>query len=530
MDTSTSELAPAKILVVDDEHLVALDLQQRLRRMGHSPVVVYSSEQAIENATSAHFDLVLMDIKLKGAVDGIDAAGTIRSKVDVPIIYVTAYADNHTVERARKTEPYGYVLKPFDERELKAAIEIALVRHDSDIRRREQEQLLKFLADASVRLAESLDYRTVARGAADLIVPRYADWCLIHLKPSDDTTPSFKYSRPDGDAGTERIFGDGPLLEAVERDGQLEMRRDITETELLSGELGIEPPAWLHELGTCSLLCMPLVARNQVLGALALISGQSRPRYGGEDVAFVGDLCQRLAMALDNALLYRKAERAIRIRDDVLAIVSHDLRTPLGTVLMQAEALGEQPELRKFAGAIARSAHRMNRLIGDLLDVSAINAGQLTLDIRTHCAADLVREIADVFRSQASTRGIALAETFPDDSVKVRCDRDRVLQVLSNLISNALEFTPKDGAIDVSAERRGSHVRFEVRDTGRGIAPDEIPHLFDRFWRGHARREGAGLGLYIAKGIVAAHGGMLEVASELGVGSRFFFSLPGATG
>jgi CheY-like chemotaxis protein len=129
----------ARILVVEDEHLVALDIQLRLERMGHTPVVVYSGEDAIDKAADTDFDLVLMDVKLKGALDGIDTARKLRATYDLPIIYLTAYADNHTLSRARTTEPYGYVLKPFQERELKAAIDMALQRHGTDKLRGEEQ-------------------------------------------------------------------------------------------------------------------------------------------------------------------------------------------------------------------------------------------------------------------------------------------------------------------------------------------------------------------------------------------------------
>jgi signal transduction histidine kinase len=212
------------------------------------------------------------------------------------------------------------------------------------------------------------------------------------------------------------------------------------------------------------------------------------------------------------------------MRDDVLAIVSHDLRTPLSTILMQAEALAEDPEVQEVGRAISRSAERMNRLIGDLVDASAINAGRFTLDRGTHRVDELVKEAVEPFRSLADLRGISLEVAA--ERLLVSCDHDRILQVLSNLIDNALRFTPRKGRVIVSARTEDSHVRFMVQDTGRGIALDALPHLFDRFWRLRSRRDGAGLGLFIAKGIITAHGSSLGVDTTLGVGSKFFFDLP----
>jgi signal transduction histidine kinase len=527
-----TSLAPsARVLVVEDEHLVALDILKVLARMGHLSVVAYSGEEAVERGTATPFDLVLMDVKLKGRMDGIEAARILRAARDVPIIYLTAYADDGTLERAQVTEPYGYVVKPFNERELTAAISMTLQRHALEKLRAEQQRLRQFLGDASARMAESLDYQVVARGAADLIVPRYADWCLVHLEESEHEIPSFTCTRPRGaDDGETSAAVTAHLIESVERDMQSQLLTEITDAMLLQ-HLGPHHFAVVRELGPHSLLCVPLVARGKRLGALVLVAGNSRAPYGAAELGFIEDFADRLGMALDNALLYRKAERAIHVRDDVLAIVSHDLRSPLGAIILRASTIATRPEMTKTADWIVRSAQQMNRLIDDLLDASAINAngGKLALDVDIHSAADLVHDAMEMFRLHAEASGIALIDESPDRSIRVTCDHDRIIQVLSNLIGNALKFTPERGRITVTAELHGSEVRFEVRDTGCGIQQDEIPHLFDRFWRARHRRGGAGLGLFIANGIIASHGGVLGVESTPGAGTTFFFSLPASS-
>jgi signal transduction histidine kinase len=314
------------------------------------------------------------------------------------------------------------------------------------------------------------------------------------------------------------------LIESVQRNARPEMLTQVSDIAELRDALGSQHLDVLRELGARSLVCVPLVARGQVLGALALVAGRNRPRYAGNDLAFAEDFGHRLAMALDNALLYRKAERAIGMRDDVLAIVSHDLRTPLGNIVLQAEAMAADPAMHKPAMVITHAAQRMNRLIGDLLDASAINAGHLTLDCHEYAAGEILREALDMFRSHAEARSLTLIEEI-DDAVRVSCDRDRIVQVLTNLIGNAVKFTPRGGTVTVVVAHAAPHVRFEVGDTGRGIPEDQLPHLFDRFWRAHAHRTGAGLGLFIARGIVAAHGSTLDVDTKVGAGARFFFSL-----
>jgi signal transduction histidine kinase len=493
--------------------------------MGFIPVVCFTGGDAILKAAEEHFDLILMDIKLKGSMDGIEAAHSIHAIQDIPIIYLTAYADATTVERARQTEPYGYVLKPFNDRELKATIEIALQRHMSERVRDEQRQLQLFLSQASARLAESLDYQTVASAIADLLVPRYADWCLIHLRETEDLIPSFTYVRPSATHVGE-LGADARVLVEIEHQKQAQVLSRLDRPEDARDVVGSAYVDALRDVGAKSLLCVPLVTRKEVLGSLCLVGGHERQPYMSHDLAMVEDVAHRLAMALDNALLYRRAERAIRIRDDVLAIVSHDLRSPLATVMLRAQTVVRHPDLAHIGQAILRSARRMNRLIGDLLDASAINAGKLTLDVREHDAADIVHEACEMFRSSSEQRGIELIEEQATESRRVRCDRDRVLQVLTNLLSNALKYTRQGGKVTLSAKRTDDQLRVEVRDTGIGIAPDQIPHLFDRFWQARGRHDGAGLGLYIARGIVVAHGTELAVDSSVGVGSAFSFALP----
>ena len=225
------------------------------------------------------------------------------------------------------------------------------------------------------------------------------------------------------------------------------------------------------------------------------------------------------------------AERAARARDEVLAIVSHDLRSPLNLVLtsssflLDVEAL--EPQVRDQLELVRRAARRMNRLIGDLLDVSRVEAGLLAMERRPERVEPLVREACRLHEHPARAKGIEVRCDLGDDLPSVRADRDRVLQVFGNLLGNALKFSPEGGTITVRAERDGDGVRFSVTDAGPGIAAGDLPHVFDRFWQARRSRDGsAGLGLAIARGIVTAHGGELWVESELGRGSTFFFTLP----
>lgn len=226
------------------------------------------------------------------------------------------------------------------------------------------------------------------------------------------------------------------------------------------------------------------------------------------------------------------AELAVRTRDDVLAVVSHDLRNPLSVIEMCAATLSEKlspddEDARYLVTTIENSTEWMNRLIEDLLDVARMEAGRLTLDRQRHdlllVLSDAMVRVEPLIREKA----IILREDLPEHLPRAHVDARRVIQVLENLVSNAVKHTAAGGEIRLSAESSAGEVRIAVRDTGSGIPAENLPYLFDRFWQARgARRGGAGLGLAIAKGIVDAHGGRMWVESEVGVGSTFAFSIP----
>ena len=224
---------------------------------------------------------------------------------------------------------------------------------------------------------------------------------------------------------------------------------------------------------------------------------------------------------------------AVRARDEVLAVVSHDLRSPIATIVAAVELLSDVPmpleKLGENLEIIGRAAQRSNKLIQDLLDVATIEAGRLS--VRTHAVdlAQLVEELGSQMRLGADVEGIDLTVSIPAELSLVEADRDRIHQVMSNLIGNALKFTPSGGQVTVTAEGTPGGVSVTVSDTGPGIEPEMKQHLFDRFWRGHTTNlRGAGLGLAIVKGILEAHGTGVDVETELGRGSAFSFTLPTA--
>jgi signal transduction histidine kinase len=228
--------------------------------------------------------------------------------------------------------------------------------------------------------------------------------------------------------------------------------------------------------------------------------------------------------------LYGEAREVIDAREEVLRIVAHDLRNPLNTVAMTTQLLldvasTEQQRIERLT-VVQRAEQRMNRLINDLLSVSIIETGRLTIDPRPVSIAAMLSEAMEMLRPIAAEKGIHLEVSTATRLPDVLADTTRILQVLSNLIGNAIKFTPSGGRVTISAIRQGSKVRFDIADTGPGIAPEQLAHIFGRFWQANrADTRGIGLGLSIAKGIVEAHGDELRVTSTVGVGSTFSFAL-----
>ncbi len=248
------------------------------------------------------------------------------------------------------------------------------------------------------------------------------------------------------------------------------------------------------------------------------------------------DVTNQRRVELDNVRLMGEAQEALRAREDLLAIVSHDLRNPLGVVLASTALLlksnlptEKNERARRQVEAIQRAGNRMNRLIRDLLDFASIQAGRLSVSLRPQDVAAMVSEVLEVTEPLAAEKSLKLvSEVAPE--LAIRCDHDRVIQLFSNLVGNAVKFTPDGGTITVRAEREADTVRFAVADTGPGISADELPHVFDRYYQAQRKnRDGIGLGLSIARGIVEAHGGRIWVESqdaEPGKGSTFYFTLP----
>jgi signal transduction histidine kinase len=407
----------------------------------------------------------------------------------------------------------------------------------------------RFLAEASAVLDRSLEYEETLTNVVRLVVPRIADYAIIALL-ADDGSLTWGYSAH-CDPAKEALVGrlrayqphltteNHPTAEAL-RSGETQVIDVVDDEFLRSVARDGTHLALLRQLAPTSVIILPLAARGRILGSLLLATTRdSDRRYTDRDVAIANEVGRRVALAVDHALLFRAAEHAARARAEMVAVVSHDLKNPLATIQMAVSFLLEDlvPDdaahklEREQLHAIHRSAERMYRLIHDLLDVAAIEAGQLAVAQSPLPVDVLVADALELLRPLAAAKRITLTADVPPGIPPAAADRDRVLQVFSNLGGNAIKFTPEDGRVEIRSEVRDAVVEFAVRDTGPGIASEDLPHVFDRFWQARkGARAGVGLGLAIAKGIIEAHGGDIHVESEPGRGTCFTFTLPVATG
>jgi signal transduction histidine kinase len=321
--------------------------------------------------------------------------------------------------------------------------------------------------------------------------------------------------------------------EAEEVTSWTDMTREMQAIDIATLSAAIEAEALLAATMRDSLVA-PLVSRHgRTLGTVQLW-GKKDGRFTESDQAVLTQLAQMCSVALENARLYKAAQDATRTRDDLVAIVSHDLRNPIHTINMATGFLLETTPTddrrlgtRRQLEIIQRAANRANRLIRDLLDVARIQAGGLAVEPVPVEVRSLVQEAVDAVSPLASANELTVTSDVGDDVSGVSSDRDRVLQVFANLTGNAIKFTPKGGCITIRAHTAGPQVTFAVSDTGPGIPPEHLDHVFDRYWQAKSTAKlGAGLGLSIAKGIVEAHGGQIWVESELGKGASFMFTLP----
>jgi signal transduction histidine kinase len=401
---------------------------------------------------------------------------------------------------------------------------------------------LAFLADAA-SLFTSLDYETTLRQVAQMSVPLLCDWCAVdilidghlqrlataHVDPAKVTSAEELLAKypPDlsQDAGLGRVLRTGEPVRLAE----------ITDEMIASGARDPEHLASLRALSIRSVMMAPLNVRGRTLGAITWVSSTDGRHFTESDLALLTDLSGRAALAIDNARLYEEAHQANRVKDEFLAVVSHELRTPLNTILgwssMLLAAEHDAATVRKALETIERNARTQTQLVDDLLNFARIGSGQLetareALDVR-----GTVTALANEARPVAERLGLTLTVSLPSEPCTIEVDPQRVRQVLSNVLSNALKFSERGGQVAVAVRSGPGQVEISVADSGVGIPPEFLPHVFERFRQGDPsstrRHGGLGLGLAIAREFTERMGGSIVARSDgTARGSTFVVAFP----
>jgi two-component system cell cycle sensor histidine kinase/response regulator CckA len=495
-----------QILIVEDDNIIAMELEERLRGLEYDVCGVSSSgRDAVAQALSLRPDLVLMDIRLKGTMDGVEAAAEIRAQSDIPVIYLTAYADKSTLQRAKVTEPYGYVLKPFEERELNTAIEIAIYKHRMERRLKESERWLV----------------ATLRSIGDAVM-------------ATDETGSISFMNPVAEA----------LTGWAQRDA---LRRRITEVFRVTSSAG--HPPFEEELakvlrdGVAINLEERLLLAND--GRIMPIDDSLAPIVDGRGnvrgvVLVFRDITERKRAEEENERLQAQLFQAQRMEAvGVLAGgIAHDfnnlLTTVIGSSSLMLEGLSEEDPLRKGLERIKRAGDRGASLTQQILALSRKQVPELRVLDLNAVVIDLEEMLERLIGEDTD-----VISTLKPGFRHVKADPVQIEQVIMNLVINAHEAMPEGGKLSIVTEtvtpdqdqcqhmpgaHQGTFVRLSVTDTGSGIDPEIMPHIFEPFFS--TKEKGSGLGLAIADSIVKQYSGWIDVRSELGQGATFQVYLP----
>lgn len=490
---------PYRVLIVEDEGIVALDIQQTLGELGYDAfAIAASAEHAFLEVTKRLPDVVLMDIRIRGALDGIATARRIRQFLDIPIIYVTAHADEATLERAKQTEPYGYLIKPVTADKLRSAIEIAVHRHRID-------QALQKSKEQLVAVLENI---------GDGVVVADVDGSFTHYN-----------------AAAHRILGRGPGEGPPAAWGQeFSVYRLDGITPFPADELPLAQAIRGIPTDQIEMVIRP-ASREQP--TFITVTGRPINDANGRTTGGVVILHDITLRKQAEETLTRTAESLRSSNYDLerfAFVASHDLQQPLRMVTGFIELLDSryaaqlEATAREFIAYALDGARRMERLIKDLLALSRV--GTAPAPPKPVDSSQILEQVLMTLRVPMEEAGAIVRRS---ELPQVVIDPVQLGQIFQNLIGNALKFhgaaAPR---IDISARRVGPDYEFLVTDNGLGIAAEHREQIFEMFERlpGRERHTGSGIGLAICKKIAERHGGRIWMDSGVAPGSVFHFTIP----
>lgn len=418
----------------------------------------------------------------------------------------------------------------------------ALVQNQDVAEQKKHESEQKFQLNVSRILAESLELDTNKLGK--LLIPTFADCCAFYTCNLEEDVHLEFVAHRDSDKAfmleefIRRYPHNSKYFQSVKEvlhEGKSIVVSHLTEEEFAEVYPDENERNLYSTLSIKSFISVPVKARGHSLGAVSLCFNDSGRIFDLDALPFCEEFANTLALSLDKARLYKEARDAIGIREDVLAMVSHDLQNPLSVIMMSLKSIQKldlydrhaKEKINKATARIKRSSELMQGLIERILDFAKIQAGTFAVDFKSHSTKNLLDDFVESARLLAEEKSIKITIDIDENIPHILCDKGRFIQIMSNLVGNAIKFTPKGGKIMIQARRLEHQVLFTIEDTGTGMSAEELPHIFDRFWQvEHSSKHGVGLGLAIVKGIVEAHSGKIWVESAKGVGTSFHFLIP----
>lgn len=544
-----------RILVVDDEPQVVQIFHELLAQRGYDVEVSHDGDDAIRRVTAGKFDLVLTDINLPG-VDGLEVVRAAKAAdKDTCVILITGYASTTTAIDALRQGAYDYITKPFDLWETAKAIERGLESRflvtenqrlvasleKANHELAQQEEILRCKVEAATRRLESLyvagkeiSASLSLAGTLGLVVNQVgtltgAGRTVVFLHDSETEEYVADAASPGLGVELSRLrftAGVGLHGQAV-RDA-----RPVLEPSLAEA-VGVEDI--LQLLGATGALIVPLLSNERVIGAITALN-KTTGVFTEDDRDALEMFASQASIAVTNAILYERTKELDRLKSEFVAVVSHEVRTPLTSIKGSLELLGDvrfyqlpAPQ-RELLGICQANTERLISLINDILDFSKLEASKFTLNIEHADVAKIVTEAVENIRSLASMKNVAIDIHVEGTVGTVEADSMRVGQVVTNLLGNAIKFSPERSRVEIWARGEEEQVTISVHDHGKGISPADMSRLFQKFGQldsSNTRKAGGtGLGLVISKGIVEQHGGRIWVDSKIGEGSTFSFTLP----
>ncbi len=489
-------------------------------------------------AVVASHDVVFLDLSLPDAHGLSTLTAMVTAAPSTPIVVLTGNDDDRVAVDAVKAGAQDYLRKAEITPSLIARTAWYAIERQKTVEHARRLALsdeagrrARFISRVTAAITASLEVEPLLKDVAKMLVPTLGDYCVIDLVRGEKVARIAMHSAHPEHLAALAVAPEYPPGPSHPRSPALVAME--TRASIMLGD--IEPDAIApderaaviaRQLAVCSIMATPLVARDRVVGAITFSMGPSGRSYDDDLRRLAEEVAERIALGIDNAQLYEAAQLAVRGRDELIAVVSHDLRNPLNVVTLALQMIESDPDT--LAAALPRAKRgvdRMQRLIADLLDVARIETGTLAVELRPVEVGGILDDAYEQHRPLAMERQITLVRLYETPVGVAVCDRHRIGQVLANLIGNALKFTPKGGTIRIGAEVAEDRLVILVSDTGAGIAPAHLDHIFDRYWQPERGTHGVGLGLAIVKGIVAAHGGEVSVESTLGAGATFRFGL-----